>query len=136
MNVFVDAGPFRAFVSPRDQSRKKTLNILTKLAKDNVHLITTDYVIDEVFTGLVAHIKGGYPYIQKFEKEILQSNILTIEWIGKERFYQTKKFFLKVSKDKQWSFTDCTSYVVMKELKVKTVFTFDDHFQEMGFTLL
>lgn len=33
-------------------------------------------------------------------------------------------------------FTDCTSYVVMKELGIKLVFTFDEHFRQMGFKLL
>ncbi|WP_448572870.1 hypothetical protein [Trichothermofontia sp.] len=31
------------------------------------------------------------------------------------------------------SFTDCTSYVVMKQHRITEVFTFDHHFSQMGF---
>jgi len=35
--------------------------------------------------------------------------------------------------DKEWSFTDCVSYVVMKQCEITDVFTFDHHFTQMGF---
>jgi len=35
--------------------------------------------------------------------------------------------------DKQWSFTDCTSYVVMRQLGIEEAFAFDRHFEQMGF---
>lgn len=34
--------------------------------------------------------------------------------------------------DKQWSFTDCTSRVVMERLGIQKVFAFDDHFRQFG----
>ena len=34
---------------------------------------------------------------------------------------------------KEWSFTDCVSYVVMKQREITEAFTFDDHFAQMGF---
>jgi len=34
--------------------------------------------------------------------------------------------------DKGWSFTDCTSKVVMEELGITTAFTFDQHFKQFG----
>ena len=38
--------------------------------------------------------------------------------------------------DKLWSFTDCTSYVAMKDSGITEVFAFDHHFEQMGFILL
>ncbi|MBI5054401.1 MAG: type II toxin-antitoxin system VapC family toxin, partial [Chloroflexi bacterium] len=37
--------------------------------------------------------------------------------------------------DKQYSFTDCTSFVVMQKRKLRDAFTFDHHFEQMGFRL-
>ncbi|MCD6101154.1 MAG: type II toxin-antitoxin system VapC family toxin [Candidatus Marinimicrobia bacterium] len=39
-------------------------------------------------------------------------------------------------KDKNWSFTDCTSYVVMKNLQIPNGASFDKHFREFGFKVL
>jgi len=39
-------------------------------------------------------------------------------------------------RDKSYSFTDCTSFVVMKELKLKQALTTDRHFRQMGFEVL
>ena len=34
--------------------------------------------------------------------------------------------------DKDWSFTDCTSRVVMEQLNIKVAFAFDHHFKQFG----
>jgi predicted nucleic acid-binding protein len=34
--------------------------------------------------------------------------------------------------DKEWSFTDCTSRVVMQRLGIQRAFAFDDHFRQFG----
>lgn len=93
--------------------------------------------MNEAVTNNLTSFKGGYAYamnildwFKRRQKEI------RIEWVGKERFNKTISIFQRFNKDKSWSFTDCASYVVMKELKINTVFTFDEHFEQMGFSLL
>ena len=122
--IFIDAGPLRAFITPRDQYQQKTLQLLRYLSNQKVKLITSDYVLNEVFTGLLGVKKTGHMRIFQFNNFIFQKEAVQIIWITKEKFYRTKDIFLKVSKDKLWSFTDCASFVVMKELKIKTAFTF------------
>lgn len=136
MTVFVDAGPLRALVVPRDQHRQRAIRIADQLFQEHALLVTTDYVIDEVFTGLLGDRKAGFHRIREFDENILQKNMLQIEWMTPKRFLESKIFFLKASKDKQWSFTDCTSYVVVKGLRIKTAFSFDEHFREMGIKVL
>ena len=38
-------------------------------------------------------------------------------------------------RDKEFSFTDCTSFVVMRELKLREALTTDHHFAQISFTL-
>jgi hypothetical protein len=38
--------------------------------------------------------------------------------------------------DQDFSFTDCTSFAVMQELKLSQVFTGDQHFSTMGFVIV
>lgn len=34
--------------------------------------------------------------------------------------------------DKEWSFTDCTSKVIMEKLNITQAFSFDQHFRQFG----
>jgi predicted nucleic acid-binding protein len=38
--------------------------------------------------------------------------------------------------DKLWSFTDCTSFCLMKARKIRDALTADHHFRQAGFTVL
>ncbi|MBI5739622.1 MAG: hypothetical protein HZA16_02775 [Nitrospirae bacterium] len=40
--------------------------------------------------------------------------------------------FLKY-KDKDFSYTDCTSFALMEKLRIDTAFSFDSHFKAMKF---
>jgi predicted nucleic acid-binding protein len=50
-------------------------------------------------------------------------------------FDQTKAFFRKHA-DHLCSFTDCSSFVVMRELRLTDALTTDRHFRQAGFRVL
>ena len=95
-------------------------------------MLTTDYVVDETYTGILT--SSNYENAMEFDKALNMQGF-KMELITPKLFNKAREVFRKYNKDKVWSFTDCTSYVVMKELKIKTVFTFDKNFEEMGFGL-
>ena len=57
------------------------------------------------------------------------------EWVGIERAEKARKISFRF-RDKAYSFTDCTSFVVMQELRLKQALTTDHHFRQMGFQVL
>ena len=61
-----------------------------------------------------------------------RSDAFRLIWIGEERFEATKAFFRKHA-DHDYSFTDCTSFVVMREFEIRDALTTDRHFAEAGF---
>lgn len=129
-SIFIDTSAFIAFLRQDDPDHDPA-NRLLQYIKDTHYLaFTTDYILDETYTGLLT--KEGYHLAMEFDKQF-SKGLWQIERITEVRFLEAKKVFRKFNKDKQWSFTDCTSYVVMKELKIASVFTFDDHFKQMGF---
>lgn len=58
-----------------------------------------------------------------------------IEWTDSERFQEVQAFFLKHA-DQAWSFTDCLSFCIMTQFRLRDALTKDSHFQHAGFTAL
>ena len=133
MTIFIDSGPLRALNNTRDQYFSVARQRYAQLVNEPVKLVTTDYVIDEVYTGLL--VDSGYRSAMNFDS-VLGLGKWTIERVSAVRFAKAQDVFRKFNKDKKWSFTDCTSYVVMKELKISMAFTFDQNFTQMGFKIL
>lgn len=128
--VFVDTSGFYAMLVKRDDSHENVTGIMRKAKRLKWTFMCTDYVLDETATLLKA--RGLSHLLDDFFNNIFQSKACRIEWTDSERFLATTKFFLKHS-DQGWSFTDCLSFLVMRELKLKSALTKDRHFREAGF---
>jgi len=96
-------------------------------------IITTDYIVAETLNLAVA--RRGRIVADRLLQLLETSSGLRIEWIGPERFLAAKAFFRKHA-DHDYSFTDCTSFVVMRELRIRDALTSDHHFVEAGFRTL
>ena len=57
------------------------------------------------------------------------------QWVDATRAENARSLFFR-HRDKNYSFTDCTSFVVMRELKLKEALTTDRHFRQIGFRML
>lgn len=138
--IFVDAGPFYALNTPYDQYRTRAQAAIQAIGKQKFRLVTTDYVIDEALTMLITSRKAGYHFALNLLKFLSEKDkngpMVHTEFISQDRFKHSIEVFCRYNRDKTWSFTDCASFAVMKELKIKTAFTFDDHFKQMGFKIL
>ena len=66
---------------------------------------------------------------------IFLSRIFQKYYIGHEIEQLAFELFRKYS-DKKLSFTDCTSFALMKKLGIKRAFTFDDNFAKVGFEIV
>src|ERR1035438_10347280 len=70
-----------------------------------------------------------------FFGEAKESQALTLEWTSPGRFAAARKFMLK-HLDQEFSFTDCVSFVVMKEFRLTDALATDNHFRIAGFNPL
>jgi len=64
-----------------------------------------------------------------------RSESIDFEMLTSERFLTSKQYFRKHA-DHGYSFTDCTSFVVMDELEVSAALTTDRHFKQAGYEVL
>ena len=132
-SIFIDTSTFLAFLRKKDINHNRAVDTLDKIVHQDFKVIITDYILDETYTGLLTRV--SFQAAMQFDK-LLRTGSWKIELITAERFAKAQEVFRRYNKDKTWSFTDCTSWVVMKELKIKKVFTFDKNFEQMGFELL
>lgn len=92
-------------------------------------LITTDYILDETLTLLKA--RGEYQRAIRLGQNLFNEAEARLYYLTTEDIMAAWRMFLRFS-DKDWSFTDCTSKVVMEKLGMTTAFTFDHHFRQFG----
>lgn len=131
--VFVDTSGFYALLVKRDDAHVQAKKLMRKARQQKRTFVCTDYIIDETATLIKA--RGLGYLLNDFFDVVLHSRVCRIEWTDNDRFFATKELFLKHS-DRGWSFTDCLSFVVMKELKARASLTKDKHFLEAGFDAL
>ncbi|HET6628248.1 MAG TPA: PIN domain-containing protein [Woeseiaceae bacterium] len=131
--VFVDTSGLYALVDKNDAHHEKARTAVEELARAGRKLVLTDYVIDEAAT--LAKARSGRRVAMRVLDLPEQSEGIRIEWIGSSRFEEAKTFFRKHA-DHGYSFTDCSSFVVMFELELIEALTTDKHFAEAGFEVL
>ncbi len=128
--VFVDTSVLYALVDRRDATYAAARDTVGALVRSGRRLVATDYVVAE--TVNLANARGGSIVGRRVLDLMEQSAGIRIEWIGIARFELTKAFFRKHA-DHHYSFTDCTSFVIMRELRISEALTADRHFPEAGF---
>jgi hypothetical protein len=130
--LFVDTGGWLALYDKGDRNHCTAKSAFEKIKKDHLLLFTSDYVFDESVT-LIRH-RVSHSTARSFGNNILESRIVRFVDVTREDRTKAWEIFSKY-KDVGFSFTDCTSFVIMKRLKLETVLGFDSHFKIMGFNL-
>ena len=102
-------------------------------ATDGPPLVTTDFVVDETLT--LIRLRLGLGAAGTWWQQIDGSPRLRWERIDSDRFEKARQLFFQY-RDKDFSFTDCTSFVTMREARLTHAITTDRHFRQMGFDVL
>ena len=132
-DVFMDTAGFLALWDAADEHHSAALNLQRVLVRKGRRFVTSDYVIDETITLLL--IRHSHRAALDFLDSAQHTQALRLEWTGSERFAAAAALFRRHS-DKEWSFTDCLSFTLMRELKIHDAFTTDRHFHQAGFVAL
>lgn len=131
--IFIDTSGFFALLTTRDRHHTQARRILQQAAKSQRRLVSTDYVLDETATLLVAR---GVPHLAApFFQRVFDSQACAVHWTDAAQFAIVQDFFLK-HVDQEWSFTDCASFCVMRDQKIREALTNDQHFAAAGFVPL
>ena len=131
--VFVDTSAWWALFEASDNCHARAKEAFGGLVARSTELITTDYVLDEVVTGLLG--RAGHSAAVRAGKGIRESTLVGIAFVGADLFNEAWRIFEKHDR-MRWSLTDCTSMAVMKARRITKAFSFDSDFRKMGFEVV
>ncbi len=123
--IFGDTSGWFALFIPSDPDHRAAYDWVDANA---IPLITTDYAIDETLTLMRA--RGQHRKALDFGLDIFGGGLALIHYATPADIVAAWDVFARYA-DKDWSFTDCTSKVVM-EVSITTAFSFDHHFRQFG----
>lgn len=124
--IFVDTGAWLAASVPSDANHPAASHWLTGNAEP---LLTTDYVVDETLTLLRA--RGERTRSLLLGEKFFNGHLAEIYVLTEADTVLAWEVF-KGFNDKDWSFTDCASKVVIERFGVRQAFAFDHHFKQFG----
>ena len=127
--IFADTTALAALLLPPDANHKRARAWIEQNSQQQI--LTTDYIIDELYTILLARSKSKSWTIDAVSRFQSSKWISELVFITREDFYQAEQIFLAYE-DKGWSFTDCTCKIVITRLGIPQAFTFDEHFTQFG----
>lgn len=132
---FVDTGFWKALVDSHDEFHSKARDFWEMAEVGDSHFVTSQMVFAETVTLLRMRQGPGSKTARIWGDTILVSPRTTIVEIDQKIFEKSWAMFKKFD-DKQFSFVDCSSFQIMKDLKLREALTFDRHFEQAGFVML
>jgi predicted nucleic acid-binding protein len=131
--IFIDTSAWDAIEDSGDVNHEAAMIFKDEIA-NRYELITSNYILDETYTLLLRNI--GYARTVAFHRQLemlKKAGVLQVIQLSENIIENAWIIFEKYNQDKCWSFTDCASYAAMKDQDIDEVFSFDRHFEQMGF---
>lgn len=129
--VFLDTGYAIALANPDDQHRGVALRLADELRALPRRVVTTRAVLLEIGNALAS------PQHRAIAVQILNALERDVDVVEIDRtLYAEGLARFTVRPDKQWTLTDCLSFVVMESRTITDALAYDKHFEQAGFLAL
>ncbi len=128
---FADTSYYLALSNESDELHELALAVTPVEAATS--MVTTTWVLTETLNALCRP-----PLRQKavkFVRDCIMDPRMAIVPASQELFEAGFDFFAR-RPDKEWSFTDCISFIVMSERGIRDALSGDHHFEQAGFNIL
>lgn len=127
---FADSFVFLAMLNPRDRKHNAAISALNNRRDP---LVTTAWVLTELADGLCP--SASRAVFVALEGRLKTDSRFTIVPAG-AKLYEEGLELYRQRPDKDWSLTDCISFVVMRQRGIDEALTGDHHFEQAGFVPL
>jgi len=130
VEVFVDTSAFVALENRGDAVYLAAVRQYRGLLRAGSSLVTSDYVFDETLTLL--KIRASAQVALHWGKRMLASSLFHLVVVDRAMIEDGLEVF-ESAIDQPFSFTDCTSFALMRRRGIGTAFAFDEDFVRFGF---
>lgn len=130
--VFVDSSAYLALLDADDPDHAPAVEILRRLAQQRYRHYVTNTILIEAHALILSTL--GIARAAQFLRDIGHSNTVVVRTRASDE--DRAKQILFQYTDKDFSFADAISFVVMERLCIPYAFTFDQHFAQYGLTVL
>ena len=128
--VFVDTGAWFAYVNAADPDHRRVREVLDEPVG---RLVTSSYVFDETVTLTQARL--GHRRAVAVGRTLLDPAVVDLLRVTPPDERAAWALFERRS-DKAYSFTDCTSFVLMRRERIGQAVALDVHFSQEGFAVV
>jgi len=131
--IFVDTSGFIALENANDANHALAVGFQLQVAEQRLHLLTSNFVLDETYTWLrkaMSHHRAV-----SFGAAVQQSKVIEVVSITPEVERPAWDIFIRYG-DKDFSYTNCTSFALMQQLRLEAAFSFDRHFRQFGLRVM
>lgn len=131
MKVFLDTSALVAYYNVDDALHDDAAEVMGKFLSGDTPItkfFISDYIFDETVTVLEC-VLGNHGLATDVGEALRTSPRTTMLRIDGETFAESWKLFRSM---RDVSFTDCTSFVLIRTLGLQAAFTFDRHFKRAG----
>lgn len=131
--VLIDTGAYFALSDRHDRHHAAAVRIFERdFGRGRTRAFTTNVIIAETHALLLNRIEAATA--RRFVEDIFVSQTVIVRVSAADE--RRAREILVRYVDKDFSYTDATSFAVMERLHISTVFAFDHHVAQFGFTLL
>jgi predicted nucleic acid-binding protein len=126
-DIFIDTSALIAMRVEDDINHKKAQHFLSVIREKRLRLHTTNFILDEVYT----YFCKSHAIAIEMAELIMDNPLILLHRVTVEDEKRAIEI-LEAFKDKDFSYTDATSFAVMERLEINTAFAFDEHFTQYG----
>lgn len=131
--VFADTGYWIAITNPDDELHESARLVVERLGE--FHIVTSEMVLVE-FLNFMSKL-GEYKRMLAVDvlREILNDPQVDVVSQTSQQFREAVDLY-EARPDQRWSVTDCSSFLVMREMDITEALAHDLDFAQAGFAVL
>jgi predicted nucleic acid-binding protein len=131
--VFADTGYWIALLNPRDELHKRAREVSAALG--STQIVTSEWVLMELLNSFAERGTQFRAVVSRTVAAIRDTPGVIVVPQTSASFVDAFQLYQDRS-DKNWSITDCSSFLIMRQYGIDAALTYDRHFEQANFKAL